>query len=113
MEERDVAGIGREQRLGGDPEVGAAARGAQAAAYPGLEGLAVQGVRFRVRPGLRRVDAAGEPLEAAQPLRQVGEGDRVQPWHCSLLARDERALAAELDEHLTLVVPGAEGLEPE
>ena len=95
------------------PEVAAASRGAQVAADPRLPGLAVEVLRLGVRPRLRRIDAAREPLPAGEALGEVGERDRVELRRGALVAAEARLLAAEIDEQLAGVVPCREGLEPE
>jgi hypothetical protein len=76
VEERDVARLGRPDRLGRQLEEAARRRGLGVALDPGGEGLTVpiEGLRRQPRPLQRH--AAGHPVEAATRLFEVGEGER-------------------------------------
>ena len=108
VQQRDIAGLGGPHPLADDAEVGASRLGAQVAADPALPGLPVEDLGIRGEPRPLQVGALGEAGEAQQALGEVGERKRRDARDGALVRLHQRPLALQVEQQLSLVVPGAE-----
>ena len=106
----EVGALGREHRLGHDPEVRAPQLGAQVRTDPGLERLSVELARLGGEPWLVQRNAVRETVEALQPPEQVSERNGVQVWDRAPVRPQQRRPATKVD-HMTPGVVGREGVK--
>ena len=79
---------------------------------PGLEGLVVERLGPRGRPGPVERHLVGQSLEPGHALEQVGQHEGIELGHGPPLRGHPALLASELD-HVLAGVVGREGLEPQ